>query len=73
MHAVPGYTFEDLRTMTAPTLVLTGDRDQFGSLTGGATAYRALSRGELAVLPNHGHGITPAAMQVIVEFFQRQL
>jgi pimeloyl-ACP methyl ester carboxylesterase len=50
-----GYTFADLRTMTAPTLILVGDRDPFCTVEEGATAYRALPDGELAVLPSTGH------------------
>ena len=37
----------------------------------GASAYRALPHGELAVLPNTANGITPAALQITTEFFQR--
>lgn len=68
-----GYTFEHLRAIVAPTLVLTGDREPFSSIEDGVTAYRMLQHGELAVLPNHGHLITPAAIEVIVDFCQRQL
>jgi pimeloyl-ACP methyl ester carboxylesterase len=67
----PGYTFEDLRSVAAPTLVLTGDRDHFCSVEEGATAYRMLPRGELAILPNHEHVITPAAVQATIEFLER--
>jgi len=38
----PGYTFDDLRSVTAPTLILTGDRDHFCSVEEGVTAYRNL-------------------------------
>lgn len=69
----PGYTLDDLRRITVPTLVLIGDREPFCSVEEGALAYRMLSHGELAVLPNHGHLITPAAIQVTLEFLQRQL
>ncbi|MBV8541318.1 MAG: alpha/beta hydrolase [Pseudonocardiales bacterium] len=64
-----GYTFADLRTTAVPTLVLTGDRDEYCSAEDGVPAYRALPHGEPAVLPNHGHCITPAAVQVVQEFF----
>ena len=66
-----GYTLDDLRTITVPTLVLTGDRDPFCTVEEGAAAYRALQAGELAVVPNTGHLITPAAVQAIIDFFQR--
>jgi hypothetical protein len=34
-------------------------------------AYHALQAGELAVLPGTGHLITPAAVQTIINFFDR--
>jgi len=66
-----GYTLDDLRTITVPTLVLTGDRDPFCTVEEGAAACRALQAGELAVVPNTGHLITPAAVQAIIDFLQR--
>jgi pimeloyl-ACP methyl ester carboxylesterase len=67
----PGYTIEDLRKITAPTLILTGDRDEFCSVEEGVEAYRMLQQGELAVLPNHGHFISPSVVQVSIEFLER--
>jgi pimeloyl-ACP methyl ester carboxylesterase len=67
----PGYTFEDLRKITTPTLILTGDRDEFCSVEEGVEAYRMLQQGELAVLPNHGHFISPSVVQVSIEFLER--
>jgi pimeloyl-ACP methyl ester carboxylesterase len=69
----PGYTVEDLRRLTAPTLILTGDRDDFCSVEEGVACYRALEQGELAVLPNHGHFISPSAVQATIEFLERHL
>ena len=66
-----GYTFESMRAITVPTLILTGDRDPFCSVAEGTAAYRALPAGELAVLPGTGHLITPAAAQTTIEFFKR--
>jgi pimeloyl-ACP methyl ester carboxylesterase len=66
-----GYTFDDMRAITAPTLILTGDRDPFCTVGEGAAAYHALQAGQLAVLPNTGHLITPAAVQTMVDFFER--
>jgi pimeloyl-ACP methyl ester carboxylesterase len=66
-----GYTFEDMGKIAAPTLILIGDRDPFCTVEEGASAYRALHDGELAVLPNTGHLITPAAVQVSIEFLER--
>jgi pimeloyl-ACP methyl ester carboxylesterase len=69
----PGYTFEDLRRITVPTLILTGDRDQFCSVEEGATAYRMLPDGELAVLPDTAHLITPRVVETTIEFFELRL
>ena len=69
----PGYTFEDLRKISSPMLILTGDRDNFCSVEEAVTAYRMLWDGELAILPNTGHLITPAAIETTIEFFERQL
>jgi pimeloyl-ACP methyl ester carboxylesterase len=66
-----GYTFDSLRAVTAPTLVITGDRDPFCTVEEGAAAYRALPAGELAVLPNTGYLITDAAVQAMIGFFER--
>jgi pimeloyl-ACP methyl ester carboxylesterase len=60
-----------LHAITAPTLVLIGDRDPFCAIEQGAAAYRALQAGELAVLPNTGHLITRAAVQTTIDFFER--
>jgi pimeloyl-ACP methyl ester carboxylesterase len=67
----PGYTVEDLRQITAPTLILTGDRDHFCSPEEGVAAYRVLQHGELAVLPGVGHIITPFKVQVAIDFLRR--
>jgi pimeloyl-ACP methyl ester carboxylesterase len=67
----PGHTFEDLRAITAPTLILAGDRDGFCSVEEGGEAYRMLGEGELAILPGQGHVISPAAVEVSVDFLRR--
>ena len=67
----PGYTLEDLRTIAAPSLIIVGDRDEFCSVEEGVAAYRALPEGELAVVPNTGHLITPAVVELSIEFLER--
>ena len=67
----PGYAYEDLRKITVPTLLMAGDRDDFCSFEDGATAYRSLRDGELAILPNTGHVITPSSVSIMQEFFSR--
>ncbi len=66
-----GYTTGDLGAVTAPTLIIVGDRDQFCSVEAGARAYRALTEGELAVVPATGHIITPPLVEVMSEFLRR--
>ena len=56
--------------ITAPTLIVTGDRDPFCTVEEGAAAYHALPAGEFAVLPNTGHLITPAAVQTVINFLE---
>jgi pimeloyl-ACP methyl ester carboxylesterase len=69
----PGYTFEDLAKISAPTLILVGDRDDYCTLDDGVAAYRQLAHGEIAVLPGTGHIITPAKVEQIIGFFGRHL
>jgi pimeloyl-ACP methyl ester carboxylesterase len=69
----PGYTHADLARITAPTLILTGDRDDFCTVEAAVGAYRQLPDGELAILPGHGHYIPPSAIQATVEFLARRL
>jgi pimeloyl-ACP methyl ester carboxylesterase len=68
----PGYSVSDLHAITAPTLILVGDRDEICSVEEGVRAYRALAQGELAVVPNTSHIITPPLVQVMVEFLERR-
>lgn len=67
----PGYTFEQLKSLAAPTMILCGDRDHFCTVEDGVLAFRALARGELAVVPNTGHVITPAKVRQSIEFLRR--
>jgi pimeloyl-ACP methyl ester carboxylesterase len=68
----PGYTYSDLASITAPTLVLCGDRDEFCSAEQAVAAYRQLHDGELSILPGQGHYITPAAIEATIEFLERR-
>ena len=69
----PGYTFDDYRAITAPTLILTGDRDHFCSVEEAVAAYRNLADGELAIVPHTGHVITPVIVDTTIEFLLRHL
>ncbi len=66
-----GHTAGDLAALTAPTLVLVGDRDPFCPVEDGARLYRALPAGEFAVLPGTGHLIDPAAVAATIAFLRR--
>jgi pimeloyl-ACP methyl ester carboxylesterase len=68
----PGYTYSDLASVTAPTLILDGDRDEFCPVEQAVAAYRQLPDGELAILPGHGHYIPPAAIEATIEFLKRR-
>lgn len=67
----PGYTFDDLRAVTAPMLVLTGDRDTFCSVEDAVTTFRKLTHAELAVIPNHDHHIGTPKIDASIEFLRR--
>ena len=67
----PGHTYDHFANITAPTLILVGDRDDFCTLDDGITAYRHLGHGELAVLPSTGHVITRAKIELTVDFLDR--
>jgi pimeloyl-ACP methyl ester carboxylesterase len=67
----PGYTFDDLRSITVATLVLTGDRDDFCKMEDAVTTYRALPVAELAVIPNHDHHIGTPKVDATLEFLAR--
>jgi pimeloyl-ACP methyl ester carboxylesterase len=66
-----GYTFGHFGRITAPTLILAGDRDHLCSPEGAASAYRRLPAGELAILPNTGHWISAQGVQIAVDFLRR--
>jgi pimeloyl-ACP methyl ester carboxylesterase len=67
----PGYTFDDLRAVRVPTLVLTGDRDLFCSLDDALTTYRKLPDAELAVIPGYDHHIGAPKVAASIDFLQR--
>ena len=55
----PDYTAEQLAAITAPTLVIAGDRD---AITPEHTIalFKAIPNARLCIVPNAGHGIVPA-------------
>jgi pimeloyl-ACP methyl ester carboxylesterase len=67
----PGYGFADVAQIDVPTLVIGGDRDEHSPPEDLVRTYRALPRGELAVMPDTGHEITPAKVAIMVDFLAR--
>lgn len=67
----PGYTFDDFAAIQVPTLIMAGDRDAFCSPEEAAAAYRRLRNGQLAVMPDTGHLITPEKIEATRKFLQR--
>src|SRR6266851_3113654 len=49
------YDVDDFAAITAPTLILTGDRDMFCPVEAACAAYRTLQAGELGIVPDTGH------------------
>jgi pimeloyl-ACP methyl ester carboxylesterase len=64
-------TIVGIRRPDSPTMILVGDRDQFCTAEEALTAYRALKHGGLAVLPDTGHILTPAAIDSTINFLER--
>lgn len=65
------YTTKDLAALAVPTLILAGDRDMFCPVEVACAAYRALPEGELGIVPNTEHEITPAIIDAIIDFLLR--
>jgi pimeloyl-ACP methyl ester carboxylesterase len=62
---------EDFRKITAPTLILTGDRDMTCTAEEAVQALRMLPKGELAILPNQGHAVPDSAVRASIDFLVR--
>jgi pimeloyl-ACP methyl ester carboxylesterase len=69
---LPGYSYADFANITVPTLILSGDRDDFCQVEQAVAAYRQLPAGELTILAGHGHYIPPAAIDATIEFLERR-
>ncbi len=50
------YSIDDLRKITAPALILVGDRDEGVPVEQAVEMYRTIPKAELAILPNADHG-----------------
>jgi pimeloyl-ACP methyl ester carboxylesterase len=54
---------DDLKKITAPTLIIWGDRDQFLPVEDAIELYRLIPNGELAVLPNTDHSLSRSRVE----------
>ncbi|MGB3338666.1 MAG: alpha/beta hydrolase [Devosia sp.] len=72
---VPSYSLDQLGTIGEPSLVIMGDRDHMAGEHQPMRLYRALPKGELAIIPNADHGAaeTETFWLVVLEFLKRQL
>lgn len=68
-----GATLEELAAIASPTLVVVGDRDMFCSVEAACATFRALPRGDLAVVPDTGHDITPSVIDTTIRFVTRHI
>jgi len=66
-----GRTTGDFASLALPTLLLAGDRAMFCPVEIACTAYRALPAGEMGIVPNTGHEITPAVIDIMIAFRAR--
>jgi pimeloyl-ACP methyl ester carboxylesterase len=71
MTVPSGLTIEDLRKVTAPMLIATGDRDMFCPAEEAVAAYQMLSPGELAIVPGLGHELSTAMIDLTIDFLDR--
>jgi len=65
------YAVEDFAAITAPTLILTGDRDMFCTVEAACAAYRTLQAGELGIVSGAGHEITTPIIDAMTAFLLR--
>lgn len=65
------YTYADYSRITAPMLILVGDRDRTCSLTDGVDLYRRLPRGELGIVPGACHEVTDLGCEIMIDYLRR--
>jgi pimeloyl-ACP methyl ester carboxylesterase len=67
------YTKEDFQKMTAPVLILLGDRDDAVKIELNVEMYRLIPHAELMVVPNADHGGATAqlASDMVIDFLKR--
>ena len=65
------YAVDDFAAITAPTLILAGDRDMFCTVEAACAAFRTLQSGELGIAPDTGHEITTPIIEAMTAFLIR--
>jgi pimeloyl-ACP methyl ester carboxylesterase len=69
---VQDYAVDDLQRISAPTLVLQGDRDEGVDVEQAVEMYRGIPNAELAVLPNARHGdLGEISNRLVIDFLKR--
>lgn len=63
----PDYTLEQIASITAPTLVIVGDKDMI-TLEHSVEMFRAIPDSQLCVVPGEGHGVL--AKETVMAFLQ---
>ncbi|MEJ2758549.1 MAG: alpha/beta hydrolase [Anaerolineales bacterium] len=58
---------DDLKQITAPTLIIWGDRDQFLPVEDAVFLYRLIPNAQLAVVPNADHFVTRTKIPLFAE------
>ncbi|HKP51771.1 MAG TPA: alpha/beta hydrolase [Chloroflexia bacterium] len=69
---VQDYRVEDIQKVTAPTLILLGDRDEGVDVEQAVEMYRGIPNAELAILPNASHGqLDDVSDAIVIGFLKR--
>lgn len=67
--AEPSFTREELQRITAPTLIIIGDRD-IVTPEHAVELFRTVPGAQLCVVPHAGHGVLP--QETILTFLQEE-
>jgi pimeloyl-ACP methyl ester carboxylesterase len=74
-HVEPNFTLGQLQRIAAPTLLIAGERDNFGHVDQQVAMRRAIPRAELCIIPAAGHAVMndqPALFQLAaLDFLNR--
>jgi pimeloyl-ACP methyl ester carboxylesterase len=65
------FTYADYSRITAPMLMLVGDRDESCSLADGVQLYQKLPRGEFGIIPGACHAVTDLGCEMMLNYLLR--